>query len=231
MLISYLLAALPGFISGSVLYSYLLPKYLYKIDVVQNSGDHNPGTANVFKLAGPGLGMVCLTLDLAKGFFPVWIAAAMLDSTNPLFALVVAAPVCGHAFSPMLGGRGGKAIATAFGALLGLVAYTPLVWYLAAAMIALSCIAAVHPHRLRVMAAFALFVLLCLLLVPEQGYRLAAGAVSAVVICKHLPRQAGELAQVTFFPYARRRRQKPIPLCGEKRHSSASRRGLEKTAR
>ena len=214
MLISYLLAALPGFISGSVLYSYLLPKYLYKIDVVQNSGDHNPGTANVFKLAGPGLGMVCLTLDLAKGFFPVWIAAAMLDSTNPLFALVVAAPVCGHAFSPMLGGRGGKAIATAFGALLGLVAYTPLVWYLAAAMIALSCIAAVHPHRLRVMAAFALFVLLCLLLVPE-----------------HLPRQAGELAQVTFFPYARRRRQKPIPLCGEKRHSSASRRGLEKTAR
>lgn len=230
MLGSYLLAALPGFVSGSVLYSYLLPKHLHKIDIVQNSDDHNPGTANAIKYAGPGLGMVCLTLDLAKGFFPVWIAAATLDSANPLFVLVVAAPVCGHAFSPMLAGRGGKAIATTFGVLLGLVEYTPLVWYLAAVMVFLTCIAAVHPHRLRVIAAFALFGLLCLLLVPEQGYRLAAGAVSALVIYKHLPRPADETLQVAFFPYARRRHEKMAPLCKAERHGGAPRRDPEKTA-
>ncbi|MFQ8600618.1 MAG: hypothetical protein ACLSAP_08580 [Oscillospiraceae bacterium] len=94
MLGSYLLAALPGFVSGSVLYSYLLPKHLHKIDIVQNSDDHNPGTKRN-QIRWAGLGMVC-PLDWQRASFGLD-CRRDLDSANRCCA-GVAAPVCGHAF-------------------------------------------------------------------------------------------------------------------------------------
>ena len=110
-----------GFFSGSILYSLILPKWIKGVDIVAVSDDHNPGTANAMKYAGKLVGSLCLICDLGKGFFPVWIAAQFLPVGAFSFALVMAAPVMGHAFSPMLRGRGGKAIAATFGVLLGLL--------------------------------------------------------------------------------------------------------------
>ena len=112
-----------GFFSGSILYSLILPKWIKGVDIVAVSDDHNPGTANAMKYAGKLVGSLCLICDLGKGFFPVWIAAQFLPVGAFSFALVMAAPVMGHAFSPMLRGRGGKAIAATFGVLLGLLPY------------------------------------------------------------------------------------------------------------
>ena len=41
-----------GFVSGSVLYSMVLPRWIKGVDVVALSDDHNPGTANAFIKAG-----------------------------------------------------------------------------------------------------------------------------------------------------------------------------------
>ena len=41
-----------GYLSGSILYSYLLPKALKGIDITAESPDGNPGTANAFTCAG-----------------------------------------------------------------------------------------------------------------------------------------------------------------------------------
>ena len=35
---------LVGYLSGSILYAYLLPKYICHIDIMKDSDDHNPGT-------------------------------------------------------------------------------------------------------------------------------------------------------------------------------------------
>ena len=43
---------LVGYLSGSILYAYLLPKYICHIDIMKDSDDHNPGTFNAFALAG-----------------------------------------------------------------------------------------------------------------------------------------------------------------------------------
>ena len=110
-----------GFFSGSVLYSALLPRLAKGVDVRALAPDHNPGAANVFKYAGVPVGILALVCDLAKAYVPVRLALRWLPLADPAFALVLCAPVLGHAFSPFAHFRGGKAIAASFGALLALL--------------------------------------------------------------------------------------------------------------
>ena len=134
-MLSYLFWTVLSFFSGSVMYSYLIPKLLYKKDITQLSDDHNPGCGNVFTLIGIPCGILCLVLELAKGALPVWLALRYVSAKNIMFAGILAAPVLGHAFSPMLRNRGGKAIAVTFGVLIGLCSRSPLLFVLAAALV------------------------------------------------------------------------------------------------
>ena len=89
-----------GYLSGSILFAYLIPKYFYHIDICRLSDDQNPGAFNAFAHTGIKTGTLILLLELAKGFFPVHIALHVLSPTDPLFALVLAPPVtCLSAFS------------------------------------------------------------------------------------------------------------------------------------
>ena len=62
---NYLFFIVCGYLSGSVLYAYLLPKYLCHVDVTAESGDQNPGTANVFTYVGIPTGTAVLLLELS----------------------------------------------------------------------------------------------------------------------------------------------------------------------
>ena len=175
-----------GFFSGSILYSLILPKWIKGVDIVAVSDDHNPGTANAMKYAGKLVGSLCLICDLGKGFFPVWIAAQFLPVGAFSFALVMAAPVMGHAFSPMLRGRGGKAIAATFGVLLGLFPYWQPVAILVVLYIFFSVVVVIRPHRLRTIWTFTLFAAGCLLCCKAASIVIGCVAISAVVLCRHL---------------------------------------------
>lgn len=89
---------LVGYLSGSILYAYLLPKYICHIDIMKDSDDHNPGTFNAFALAGTQVGILVIALELLKGFLPIWLASHILDTRRWMFAFVLCAPVAGHAF-------------------------------------------------------------------------------------------------------------------------------------
>lgn len=182
----FLVYAAAGFLSGGVMFSYLIPKLFWHVDVIKESGDHNPGTANVVKLLGFPVGMLCLAFDLGKGFLPVFLASRALNADDPLFSLVLAAPVFGHAFSPMLKGRGGKAIAVTFGSLLGAAWFTPLVWCLAALFIFFSVVVVVSPIPLRVVVTFLLLAAYCLMFVPQLSFTLGGLMICAAVLFKHL---------------------------------------------
>ena len=54
---------LVGYLSGSILYAYLLPKYICHIDIMKDSDDHNPGTFNAFALAGTQVGILVIALE------------------------------------------------------------------------------------------------------------------------------------------------------------------------
>jgi acyl phosphate:glycerol-3-phosphate acyltransferase len=108
-----LLMAVVGFFSGSLMFSAWLAR-LAGGDV-RRVGDGNPGPVSAFRAAGPLVGSLALLLDFLKGWLPVAVAYWLLGVRGWPLAAVIIAPVLGHAFSPFLRLRGGKAITTTFG--------------------------------------------------------------------------------------------------------------------
>lgn len=181
----YLIWCAVGFFSGSVMYSYLIPKWFYGRDITQISKDGNPGCGNVFTCIGIPCGIFCLLLELAKGAVPLRLAAERLDVTSPLFAAVMAAPVLGHAFSPMLHRRGGKAIAVTFGTMIGVFPHMAVLFWLALPLVVFSTVIRICPHSLRVMVSYICMLLLTLGLESGSAARLGALLIAATVIYKH----------------------------------------------
>ena len=107
------LMAVAGFLSGSLMFSLWLAR-LAGSDV-RRVGDGNPGAVNAFRAAGPFVGSVALLLDFLKAWLPVAAAYWLLGVRGWWLAAVIVAPVLGHAFSPFLRLRGGKAITATFG--------------------------------------------------------------------------------------------------------------------
>jgi len=108
-----------GFILGSIPFSVWLG-YLVLHKDIRAYGDGNPGAANVLRAGGKAIGIVAIFLDYAKGAVPVAMAAFVGELSGWKMVPVTLAPVFGHAFSPFLAFRGGKAIAASFGVWTGL---------------------------------------------------------------------------------------------------------------
>jgi glycerol-3-phosphate acyltransferase PlsY len=105
--------SLIGFLAGSILFGYWAGKLLLKTDIRQY-GDGNPGGYNAWKAGGWSVGLLASLLDVLKGFLPVFLARGAGVSGWGLVPVALA-PVLGHAFSPFLNFRGGKAIAATLG--------------------------------------------------------------------------------------------------------------------
>lgn len=85
---------------------------------LQKKGSGNIGFANAVRVLGWRLGAVVLVGDIAKGFIAIAIPYGLLSSAE--LALVAGAVILGNVFPIWLRFRGGKGVATGFGALLGL---------------------------------------------------------------------------------------------------------------
>ncbi|CUS04883.2 Glycerol-3-phosphate acyltransferase [Candidatus Promineifilum breve] len=111
--------ALLAFLCGSLPFSVWLPRLAGGRDARQ-FGDGNPGATNAFRAGGAGVGLAVLLLDISKAAAPVGMAYFQFGWRGWPMLLIATAPVLGHAFSPFLRFRGGKALAPAFGAWIGL---------------------------------------------------------------------------------------------------------------
>jgi glycerol-3-phosphate acyltransferase PlsY len=129
--------ALFGFWLGALPFSVWLSRVSTGQDVRQ-VGDRNPGATNALRLGGWRLGLAVLLLDVTKGALPLGLAYQVFGLRGAGMFLVALAPILGHAFSPFLGGKGGKALAVTLGVWIGLILWeAPLVilpqltfWYL-----------------------------------------------------------------------------------------------------
>ncbi len=181
-----------GFFAGSILNCLILPKIFKKVDIRAVSDDHNPGAANVFIHCGIPFGLLCLLLDIFKGILPVYLAKRVLPITSLMFALVILAPVLGHAFSPLNNFHGGKCIATSFGVLIALMPQCYIVFVLAVLYITFSTIIKISPHRRRSIVTYTTFGAISgYIMTKEHLTAVALGciAISVVVISKHLKRE------------------------------------------
>jgi len=108
-----------GFLLGAMPFSYWLGLLVLQTDI-RHYGDGNPGAANAWRAGGWRLGLPASLLDYLKGAVPVGLAHFACGSSGWELVPVALAPVLGHAFSPFLGLRGGKALAVTFGIWTGL---------------------------------------------------------------------------------------------------------------
>ena len=112
-----LLAILIAYALGAIPFGYLLTRFTTGQDV-RSQGSGNIGATNVLRTAGRVAGVATLVLDMAKGFAAVWIAGYLTDGSAGWMADAALAVMVGHAFPVFLGFKGGKAVATFFGAFL-----------------------------------------------------------------------------------------------------------------
>ncbi|MFH2102507.1 MAG: glycerol-3-phosphate acyltransferase [Chloroflexota bacterium] len=111
--------SLVSFLSGSLPFSVWVGRLVLRKDI-RDYGDGNPGMTNVLRAGGKAWGIVAMLLDGFKGAIPVGLARWVVGIEGWEMIPVALAPVLGHAFSPFLKFRGGKAVAVTFGVWTGL---------------------------------------------------------------------------------------------------------------
>jgi glycerol-3-phosphate acyltransferase PlsY len=111
--------------------AYLLPIFAYLLGSVSSAiviarlfglkdprevGSGNPGATNILRYGGKKAAILTLLGDVLKGAVPVLIAH-VLGADSVILALTMLAAFLGHVFPVFHGFKGGKGVATAFGAL------------------------------------------------------------------------------------------------------------------
>ena len=125
MLSSLLLCIGIAYASGSLPWGLWVGRLARGVDI-RTVGSGNLGATNVYRTLGPGLGILTLLLDVAKGALPVWLvppagfAASFPGGPEWCRLAVGLAAVAGHVWTFLAGFRGGKGVATTVGVLLAL---------------------------------------------------------------------------------------------------------------
>lgn len=114
-----LLWAILSFFAGALPLSVWVGRLAAQRDI-REVADHNPGATNVLRTGGFGWFIVAMSLDISKAAVPVGLATQIFGWSGWPLLLIALAPPLGHAFSPFLGGKGGKAVAAVFGVWIGL---------------------------------------------------------------------------------------------------------------
>ena len=105
-------AYLFGSLSSAVVISQL-----FGVPDPRTAGSKNPGATNVYRLGGRVPALLVLVMDILKGTIPVY--GSYFLGIEPIMLGVIAIFAClGHIFPLYFGFKGGKAVATAFGAML-----------------------------------------------------------------------------------------------------------------
>ncbi|HTU71311.1 MAG TPA: glycerol-3-phosphate 1-O-acyltransferase PlsY [Candidatus Baltobacteraceae bacterium] len=127
------LTVVGSFLIGSIPWGYLIGRFIYHTDL-RKHGSGNIGAMNALRALGKKGAVAVLLLDAAKGMVPVLLVTVAMPRiivhfgstyfvahASPALACIAAAlAVLGHCFSPWLGWKGGKGVATAFGAIFAL---------------------------------------------------------------------------------------------------------------
>ncbi|HID92710.1 MAG TPA: glycerol-3-phosphate acyltransferase [bacterium (Candidatus Stahlbacteria)] len=123
MVIRVILSILLGYFLGSIPFALIVARLVKGIDI-RKVGTKNPGAANVYREVGKRWGILVWLLDTIKGVIAMLIAHKVIQVIPPvipthlgLFFVVMTgvAAVAGHCWSPFLGFKGGRGVATSGG--------------------------------------------------------------------------------------------------------------------
>ncbi|RTE87707.1 MULTISPECIES: glycerol-3-phosphate 1-O-acyltransferase PlsY [Gammaproteobacteria] len=172
-----LIMILSAYLLGSISSAVLICK-IFQLDDPRLRGSGNPGATNVYRIGGALPALLTLLMDVMKGMLPVWFAYYM--GLPPIVLGVVAIAACfGHIYPIFFHFRGGKAVATALGAMFPIATEMALMliatWIIIFAVSRVSSLAALITVSLAPLYAF---------LVKPQ-YTIPAIMLTALIIWRH----------------------------------------------
>lgn len=117
-----------AFLAGSIPFGFLIGK-INSVDI-RTVGSGNIGATNLGRVLGRRFFFACFFLDMFKGMLPALIAGHLMGTLGTMrvgttdaywWMGVMIAAVLGHMFTPWLGFKGGKGVATGLGAMIGVM--------------------------------------------------------------------------------------------------------------
>ncbi len=112
--------AAASYLLGSIPTGYLFVRAADRRDI-RDVGSQSTGATNVLRVKGWKYALPVAVADVLKGFLPAYLGLRLFD--DPLFASLCAfLAVAGHCYPFSIGFKGGKGVATSFGAYAALAA-------------------------------------------------------------------------------------------------------------
>jgi glycerol-3-phosphate acyltransferase PlsY len=115
-----------AYVLGATPTSYVAGRLAKGIDL-REQGSQNLGATNVYRILGWRWAIPVALIDIAKGALPVAVFGAWAHGAPGFPVFLGLAAVLGHIFSPYVGFKGGKGVATAAGMFLALAPLAVLI--------------------------------------------------------------------------------------------------------
>lgn len=187
-----IISAVAGYLIGSIQWGIVIGRVTRGVDI-RDYGSGATGTTNVIRTSGAKAGAIALVLDVAKGIVPVYLGFAIArlfgvdahDDQAWAAAAGALAAVIGHCWPVYYGFRGGKAVASGFGAALAMnplasVAMLPL----AALVVGVTRTMSVMTIAMTPLLA-ALFVVLAALDISPWAWAAYAVPTAIIIVYRH----------------------------------------------
>lgn len=146
----------------------------------RKTGSRNPGATNVLRHGGKKAGALTLLGDMFKGLLPVLVCMQLTDDVR-IIAMTGFAAFMGHIMPLYYGFRGGKGVATFYGALLGFDWITGLlsvsIWLFIAVGLKISSLSA--------LVSVTASPLITWLLTGSTELTIAVGIMAVIIIVRH----------------------------------------------
>jgi glycerol-3-phosphate acyltransferase PlsY len=178
MILAIVLVVL-GYLCGSLASAVIVCRIMGLPDP-RKQGSGNPGATNVLRLGGKKAAALTLAGDMLKGAVPVLLAHLLSDSPAVLASTAVAA-IIGHMYPVFFQFKGGKGVATTFGAVAALV--YPVALFMGAVWVLTAM--ATRYASLASMAAAVAAPLFALVFIQQPATIVALVIIAALLVYRH----------------------------------------------
>ncbi len=168
-----------GYLCGSLASAVIVCRIM-KLPDPRKMGSGNPGATNVLRLGGKKAAALTLAGDVLKGAIPVLLAHLLSDSPVVLASTAVAA-IVGHMYPVFFQFKGGKGVATTFGAVAALV--YPVALFMGAVWVLTAM--ATRYASLASLAAAVAAPLFALVFIQEPATIVALVIIAALLVYRH----------------------------------------------
>ncbi|MBM7580243.1 glycerol-3-phosphate 1-O-acyltransferase PlsY [Jeotgalibacillus terrae] len=172
------LILIAAYILGSIPSGLWIGKMFYKKDI-RNYGSGNLGATNTFRTLGKKAGIVVTVIDILKGTAATLLP--LLAGLPDLMLIAGVASVIGHIFPVFAGFKGGKAVATSSGVVLG---YAPILFVLVV-LVFLIVLKLSKYVSLSSMSAALFGIIYCLVFTNDLFLTLIVGVMSIFIVIRH----------------------------------------------